>query len=285
MWSAAQDELNRTSAWPGICVKSEDFAQSGPSLDICVKSEDFAHSGSGPDSGATHNDTVVRLPGAGGGARQNSNSGSNGEGGICVKSEDFAQSGPSLDPCVKSEDFAQSGPGPDSGATHPGMPHKHLLAAQVVDIFKHKAIKNDFTSSILAAKYGVRPGAIRDIWNFKTWVQQTSPYWTDLDRQESLASGTRVESKNSTQSGPRNRRLTDAQVVDIFKQRTIKTNDTAALLAREYGVGASSIRDIWNLKTWAEQTRPHWTPLEQQQEKLAISDRRWPSPSHAPVGQ
>jgi len=94
--SAGQGELNKTSAWHGICVKSEDFAQPGPSLGTCVKSEDFAQSGSGPDPGATHQDTVIRLPAAGGGARQKSKTGSNGEGGICVKSEDFAQSGPSI---------------------------------------------------------------------------------------------------------------------------------------------------------------------------------------------
>jgi len=172
-----------------------------------------AHSGSGPDPGATHHDTVVHLPAAGGGARQKSKTGSNGEGGTFVKSEDFAQSGPSIGTCVKSEDFAQSGPGPDSGATHhdtdaalpaaDGGAHKrHLTSQQVVDIFKFKTSKTTLTCSMLSEKYGVCAKTIRSIWNLKSWVPQTRPFWTPEDEQQSLASGTRVESEDSAQSGP-----------------------------------------------------------------------------------
>ena len=162
---------------------------------------------------------------------------------------------------VESENFAESGPGPDSGATHNGTdaplpaagggPHKkHLTVEQVVDIFKHKTLKTDLTSSILSEKYGVRRKAIRNIWNLKRWVEETRPFWTPEDAQQFLASGTRVESENSTQSGPgpdsgathhgtharlpadgggphKRRCLTDAQVVDIFNHKKLKTAHTA----------------------------------------------------------
>jgi len=144
--SAGQGELSQTSARHGTCVKSEDSAQSGRSLDTCVKSEDFTQSGPGLDT--------------------------------CVKSEDFPQSGPSLDTCVKSEDFTQSGPGPASGATlHDTDAHlpaagggahkKHLTSEQVVDIFTHKTFKTTRTTSILSEKYSVSSKTIRDIWTLK----------------------------------------------------------------------------------------------------------------------
>jgi len=93
----------------------------------------------------------------------------------------------------------------DSGATHHGtdanLPtaggsshRRRLTAAQVVDIFKHKAIKTDptaietpeqehLTSVQLSEKHGVTPQTIREIWNLKRFATETRPFWTSQDAQ------------------------------------------------------------------------------------------------------
>jgi len=194
-----------------------------------------------------------------------------------------------LDTCVKSEDFAQSGPGPASSATHHdtvahlpaaggGARRTPLTADQAVDIFHHKTFKTAQTASLLSAKYGISPKAVRDIWTLKRWVQKTRPFWTRLDEQESLANGTHVESKDFAQSGPgsasgathhdtvahlpaagggaRRTPLTADQAVDIFHHKTFKTTHTASLLSAKYGISPSAVRNIWNLNRWAQETRP-----------------------------
>jgi multidrug efflux pump subunit AcrB len=34
--------------------------------------------------------------------------------------------------------------------------------------------------------------------------------------------------------------------------------------AQELGITPKAVRDIWNLRTWARATRPHWTPLDEE---------------------
>jgi len=57
-------------------------------------------------------------------------------------------------------------------------------------------------------------------------------------------------------------RLTADQAILIFNQRRTKTSRTAALLAEEYGISSKAIRDIWTLKSWAAETRPHWSKID-----------------------
>jgi len=199
---------------------------------------------------------------------------------------------------VEAENSVQSGQGPDSGATHHGtdthLPAvekgahmRHLTAGQVVEIFKRKTSKTVGTSSLLSQQYGVGSQTIRDIWAGKTWAKETRPFWTPLEHQQSLASGTSVAAENSAESGPgpdsgathhgtdthlpaeekgaHKSHLTVEQVVEIFKRKTSKTVHTASLLSQQYGVGSQTIRDIWAGRTWAKETRPFWTPLEHQQ--------------------
>jgi len=58
---------------------------------------------------------------------------------------------------------------------------------------------------------------------------------------------------------PQRVRLTPDQAICIFRQQETKNSRTAALLAAEYGVTPKAIRDIWIHRTWAHDTRPHWT--------------------------
>lgn len=58
-------------------------------------------------------------------------------------------------------------------------------------------------------------------------------------------------------------RLTPDQAIHIFKLRTTKTARTAALLSAKYGLTPKAIRDIWTRKSWAQDTRPFWTLLEE----------------------
>ena len=58
---------------------------------------------------------------------------------------------------------------------------------------------------------------------------------------------------------PERGRLTPDQAIYIFMQKETKSSRTAALLAAKYGVTPKAIRDIWSHRTWAHNTRPHWT--------------------------
>ena len=61
-------------------------------------------------------------------------------------------------------------------------------------------------------------------------------------------------------SGHGNRiRLTPELARHIYNLKRTKTAGTAALLATKYGISAKAIRDIWTRKSWAKDTRPHWT--------------------------
>ena len=35
-------------------------------------------------------------------------------------------------------------------------------------------------------------------------------------------------------------------------------------LSKEFGITPKAVRDIWNLRTWARATRPHWTPSDEE---------------------
>ena len=59
--------------------------------------------------------------------------------------------------------------------------------------------------------------------------------------------------------------LTAEQAVTIFlarKERTGKRGTVANRLACRYGVSPRTVRDIWNLRTWTEATRPQWSSAD-----------------------
>jgi len=59
-------------------------------------------------------------------------------------------------------------------------------------------------------------------------------------------------------------RLTADQAIVIFNQKRTKTSRTAARLAAEFGISSKAIRDIWTLKSWASETRPHWGNFDEE---------------------
>jgi len=59
--------------------------------------------------------------------------------------------------------------------------------------------------------------------------------------------------------------LTAEQAVTIFlarKERTGRRGAVANSLARRHGVVPRTVQDIWNLRTWAETTRPLWSSAD-----------------------
>ena len=60
-------------------------------------------------------------------------------------------------------------------------------------------------------------------------------------------------------SDPGRVRLTPALAINIFNQGKTRTKHSAALLSAEFGVSPKAIRDIWTKRSWASETRPHWT--------------------------
>ena len=70
--------------------------------------------------------------------------------------------------------------------------HKHMLAVltahDAIEIYKAKKnhTRRDNVSEILSQKYQITMKAIRDIWNLRTWKEDTKPYWTLEDQMKYL---------------------------------------------------------------------------------------------------
>ncbi len=76
------------------------------------------------------------------------------------------------------------------------------------------------------------------------------------DAEESLTSMTHDD---LTKSHPR-AVLHESQAIEIYRQRKTKSTRIGAdsntvLLAKKYNVSPKTIRDIWNRRTWIQQTR------------------------------
>ena len=54
---------------------------------------------------------------------------------------------------------------------------------QAIQIFEAKADREvrDTLAASVATQFGITAKAVRDIWNLRTWVQTTKPYWTQAD--------------------------------------------------------------------------------------------------------
>ena len=59
-------------------------------------------------------------------------------------------------------------------------------AAIAIYLAKAARTPRDSTSSLLAAQYKVTMKAVRDVWNLRTWVWTTMPYWTRSDKEKFL---------------------------------------------------------------------------------------------------
>jgi len=59
-------------------------------------------------------------------------------------------------------------------------------------------------------------------------------------------------------------KITAANAIEIFKAKGPGTRRSglSKVLADKYGITTKAIRDIWNLRTWSEVTRPLWSPEE-----------------------
>ena len=62
----------------------------------------------------------------------------------------------------------------------PQVRRARLSPHQAIRIFMLRRTKTKYTAAMLAAKYGITPKAIRDIWTRKSWVRDTRPYWTTM---------------------------------------------------------------------------------------------------------
>eukprot|EP00277_Geminigera_cryophila_P007788 CAMPEP_0179421312 /NCGR_PEP_ID=MMETSP0799-20121207/9693_1 /TAXON_ID=46947 /ORGANISM="Geminigera cryophila, Strain CCMP2564" /LENGTH=322 /DNA_ID=CAMNT_0021195099 /DNA_START=33 /DNA_END=1001 /DNA_ORIENTATION=- len=58
--------------------------------------------------------------------------------------------------------------------------------------------------------------------------------------------------------------ISGENAVTIFLSKTnqIKGDRLAMRLAKEFGISAKAVRDIWNLRTWAHATKQHWSPAD-----------------------
>ena len=59
---------------------------------------------------------------------------------------------------------------------------------QAIQIFEAKADREvrDTLAASVATQFGITAKAVRDIWNLRTWVQTTEPYWTQADHDHFL---------------------------------------------------------------------------------------------------
>ena len=83
--------------------------------------------------------------------------------------------------------------------------------------------------------------------------------------------------------------LTAPEVITIFEARMERSgirDQVASRLAFKFGVSPRTVRDIWNLRTWAETTRALWSPSEVAREANNKTRRRTPEAQepHEPRG-
>ena len=68
--------------------------------------------------------------------------------------------------------------------THERMAKISQEAAIAIFVAKKRRAhrsRRDNLASTLAARYGITPRAVRDIWNLRTWAHATQPFWTTDD--------------------------------------------------------------------------------------------------------
>ena len=63
-----------------------------------------------------------------------------------------------------------------------------LTAHDAIDIYLAKASRSarDSLTSVLSKRYNITMKAVRDVWNLRTWVWATMPYWTRSDLEKFL---------------------------------------------------------------------------------------------------
>lgn len=54
----------------------------------------------------------------------------------------------------------------------------------------------------------------------------------------------------------------DAVTIFMSKKSQNKRDRLASRLAEEFGITAKAVRDIWNLRTWAQVTKQHWSAAD-----------------------
>ena len=58
--------------------------------------------------------------------------------------------------------------------------HTYTQAIQIFEAKADREVRDTLAASV-AAQFGITAKAVRDIWNLRTWVQTTEPYWTQAD--------------------------------------------------------------------------------------------------------
>ena len=89
-----------------------------------------------------------------------------------------------------------------------------LTAHDAIDIYLAKASRSarDSLTSVLSKRYNITMKAVRDVWNLRTWVWATVPFWTRSDREKFLCKHARfTASLRSDTADPRLTASTDAQ--------------------------------------------------------------------------
>lgn len=59
--------------------------------------------------------------------------------------------------------------------------------------------------------------------------------------------------------------ITDHDAIEIYraKENHTRRDNVAEILSQKYQITMKAIRDIWNLRTWREVTKPYWTVEDQ----------------------
>jgi len=236
---AGQGEIHQTtsSAWIGICVKSEDCALGVP----------------GPATDAPHLETDAHLPAPAEGARQQAQTYSDALV-TCVKSEDCAQGVWSRGTCVKSEDCAQGDWSMASSA-------EDARLGTCVEPEKSKPKRHYRRKGAAGIDEREQPGYM---------ITELLGHWWDVDASQH-EDKTCVEPEKSK---PKTRTmLTEAQARDIFRAKEFKTPATARLLAEQYDIRSNAVTDIWKSKTWKSHARQWQREIdEREQEQMEQPD-------------
>jgi hypothetical protein len=76
-------------------------------------------------------------------------------------------------------------------------------AILIFNAAKHDRTKRDRLATRFANEFGITAKAVRDIWNLRTWVQTTKPFWSPQDQTHFLKRANRKNTKRMSTKLPR----------------------------------------------------------------------------------
>jgi hypothetical protein len=97
-------------------------------------------------------------------------------------------------------------------------------AILIFNAAKHDRTKRDRLANRFAKEFGITPKAVRDIWNLRTWVRTTKPFWSQVDETHFLKRDHRKHTKRmSMKQSVTKPALPPTAIRNVFPQSSATT--------------------------------------------------------------